>query len=98
MSWCTNQLGLRGQRMSWSSFPGANVAELAAALQPPLINLGASLQYQDNPGAFSLIPLLGWLQDQGLLHEFGKGLMEQLKEAQTASVTPAKVLAGGSRK
>jgi hypothetical protein len=76
MSWSTNQLGLRGQKMSWSSFPGANVAELAAALQPPLINLGANLQYQDNPGAFSLISLLGWLQDQGILHAFGKGLME----------------------
>jgi hypothetical protein len=98
MSWCTNQPGLRGQRMSWSSFPGANVAALATALQPPLINLGANLQYQDNPGAFSLIPLLGWLQDQGILHKFGKGLMEQLKEAQTAGMTPAKVLAGKSKK
>lgn len=93
MSWSTNSSAtLRGQRMYWSTEPGANLRELTEALRPALINLGANLQWQDNPAALSLISLLEWIQDMKLLDAFGRGLLQELKKARDLGVSPGDVI------
>ena len=93
MSWSTNSAAnLKSQRMYWSPVPGANVRGIAEAVQPALVNLGANLQYQDDIAAFTLVPLLDWLKEQGILSPFGRGLLGQLRQALDSEKTPAQVL------
>lgn len=93
-SWRTNTLtGVQpAQAMYWSPVPGANVRELIQALQPALINLGAHLQWQDNVAAYSVIPVIEWFNQLAVLPPFGQGLLEQLRQAKDAGVSPAQAI------
>ena len=78
--------------MYWSTEPGANLRELTEALRPALINLGANLQWQENPAALSLIPFLEWIQDMKLLDALGRGLLQKLTKARDLGVSPGDVI------
>jgi hypothetical protein len=94
VSWRTNTLAdaQLAQTMYWSPVRGANVRELVEALQPALINLGANLQWQDDIAAYSLIPMLEWVGQLGVLSPFGQGLLEGLRQTRDAGLSPAKMI------
>lgn len=93
-SWKTNTLtgASTAQAMYWSPVPGANVRELVAALLPALINLGAHLQWQNDVAAYSLIPILECANQLAVLPPFGQGLLDGLRRARDAGLSPAQVV------
>jgi hypothetical protein len=88
LQWRTNAIGILGAQMYWSAKPGPNTGRLAESLSPGVTNLGAHLQWQDDPAAYRLIPFLEWLRDQGALDGFGFGLLEGLLRTQSQGLPP----------
>ena len=82
-AWKTNSVEgvLLWQEMNWQAIAGENVGDLIRTLVPALMNLGATLQYANEQGAFSLIPLLDLCYQKGLLPPMGQGLLDLLRKA-----------------
>jgi len=76
------------QWMAWSPVPGQNIDAICKVFEPVVTNLGAHLQHQDDPAAYSLIPALAWLQSNNRLSAFGEGLLRGLRETQTQGKSP----------
>lgn len=73
----------------WDRRPGANIDKLCRTVGPMLVNLGAHLQWQDDSAAYSLIPVLDWLQGRRQLDEIGIGLLRGLRDTKVRGVGPA---------
>lgn len=73
----------------WDRTPGANIDRLCRTAAPMLVNLGAHLQWQDNPSAYALIPVLEWLESRHQLDEMGVGLLNGLRSTKSRGVGPA---------
>ena len=69
--------------LAWAAAPGQNIDDLCKTFEPALTSLGWHLEHQQNPGVYSLIPALEWLDSTGRLVGFGADLLKRLKEAQT---------------
>lgn len=76
----------------WDARPGANIARLCRTAGPMLVNLGAHLQWQDDWGAYKLVPILEWLDEHGHLDAMGQGLLDGLRGTQARGVGPADVV------
>jgi hypothetical protein len=68
--------------MSWSSIKGENIDRITKTIESLLVNLGVHLQWQDDPNAYRLIPLLEWLDSVDRLSTMGAGLLNGIKETQ----------------
>jgi hypothetical protein len=91
ISWKTNSPEVL-QVMEWQFWdkkPGANIARLCQTAAPMLVSLGTHLQWQNDHGAYDLLPALKWINSQGLLDSMGRGLIENLERAQAKGVGPA---------
>jgi hypothetical protein len=97
--WATNSPDiLEGRNWQfWDSSPGANIARLCQTVGPMLTNLGPHLQWQNDQGAYSLVPVLEWLNGSGQLDAMGQGLLDGLKRTQARGVGPADDLPGASQ-
>ena len=73
----------------WDRQPGANIARLCKTAAPMLVSLGTHLQWQDDRAAYDLLPVLRWINSQGLLDPMGQGLLENLERAQAKGGGPA---------
>jgi hypothetical protein len=73
----------------WDKRPGANIARLCQTAAPVLVNLGTHLQWQNDRAAYDLLPILRWINSQGLLDPMGQGLIENLEMAQAEGGGPA---------
>lgn len=73
----------------WGREPGANIARLCQTAAPMLVSLGTHLQWQDDRAAYDLLPVLRWINNQGLLDPMGQGLIENLERAQAKGGSPA---------
>jgi hypothetical protein len=58
-----------------------------------LVSLGTHLQWQNDRTAYDLLPVLRWINNQGLLDPMGQGLVEGLERAQAKGGGPADDLA-----
>jgi hypothetical protein len=70
----------------WASQPGANIPRLCQTAAPLVVNLGMHLQWQNDAGAYTIVPLLEWLECGGHLDDIGKGLLDGLRRTREASV------------
>ena len=92
-SWVTNQMPTSHQRLlAWDQRPGMNIEWLATALVPSLLGLGVHLQWQGNPDAYRLIPILEWLKANGYGDDLVTGLLEGLLRTEREGVGPATYL------
>lgn len=73
----------------WDRKAGANIARLCQTAAPMLVSLGTHLQWQDDRAAYDLLPLLRWINSQGLLDPMGQGLIENLERTQAKGGGPA---------
>jgi hypothetical protein len=89
-SWQTNSLnGLRPSvSQHWSATPGQNIGPLCQTAEPMLVNLGIHLQWQNDRAAYTLIPILAWLDERQQLGGIGRGLLARLVENQRNGVGP----------
>ncbi len=89
--WSTNGFGdvVLSKAMFWSVAPGGNLPELAAALAPVAVNLGAHLQWQNDHAAYLLIGVLEWLDQRGDLDAMGKGLLDGLTTTKAQGLGPS---------
>lgn len=92
-SWATNQMPASHQKLlAWDPRPGRNIDSLARALVPSLLGLGVHLQWQNNPDAHCLIPILEWIEVNGYGDGFTKGLLQGLSSTEREGVGPATYL------
>jgi hypothetical protein len=73
----------------WDRTPGANLDRLCRTAAPMLVNLGAHLQWQDDPSAYALIPVFEWLEGRHQLDEIGVGLLNGLRSTRAKGLGPA---------
>jgi hypothetical protein len=95
--WSTNSFSdqvVLSKAMFWSPVPGDNLRELAEALLPVVVNLGAHLQWQNDRDAYRLIEILEWLNARGALDSMGRGLLDGLRATQAKGLGPADELPG----
>ena len=88
--WQTNREDIQiERRLLWNETPGMNIEPLAKAAEAVLTALGANLQWQNNPAAPKLIPVLQWLKDEGFLGGIGSGLLDGLQRNKMTVVQPS---------
>jgi hypothetical protein len=81
----------------WDMHPGANIDRLCKTAAPMLVSLGVHLQWQNNPEAYELLPVLEWLEEKGHLDPMGKGLLGGLRETKARGADPRDILADQPR-
>jgi hypothetical protein len=88
--WRTNSVDQMGIQVIqyWSPSPGENLDRICATGEPLLVNLGIHLQAQNDSSAYSLIPVLEWINARQQLGEIGKGLLRNLIDTRDRGIGP----------
>ena len=88
-TWVTNETPTTSQELlCMHKKPGVRIEELARAIAPGILALGAHLQHQGNRDAFRLISILEWLESNGYGTLLTPQLLKNLSLARSENVSP----------